>query len=78
MGLQGDRAPLAPASDYAFLVGRHIDRATLARAEAIGKKWGVLPHSVMIANGWLSARDYYQRWRRPAASRFATIFRSTR
>jgi hypothetical protein len=36
IGLQGDRAPRASASDYAFLVGRHI------------------------ANGWVSARDYYQ------------------
>ena len=60
IGLQGDRAPRASASDYAFLVGRHIDRATLVRAEALGKKWGVLPHTVMIANGWVSARDYYQ------------------
>jgi len=60
IGLQGVRAPQASVSDYSFLVGRHIDRATLARAEALGKKWGVLPHSVMIANGWLSARDYYQ------------------
>jgi hypothetical protein len=60
IGLQGDRAPRASASDYAFLVGRHIDRAALVRAEALGKKWGVLPHTVMIANGWVSARDYYQ------------------
>ncbi len=60
IGLQGDPAPQAPASDYAFLVGRHIDRATLVRAQALGKKWGVLPHTVMIANGWLSARDYYR------------------
>jgi len=59
-GLQGVRASQASASDYSFLVGRHIDRATLARAEALGEKWGVPPHSVMIANGWLSARDYYQ------------------
>ena len=60
IGLPGDRAPRAPASDYAFLVGRHIDRATLVRAEALGKRWGVLPHTVMIANGWLDARDYYR------------------
>ena len=45
--------PDAPPSDYAFLVDRLIDRATLDRAEALAKKWGVLPHAVMIANGWL-------------------------
>jgi cellulose synthase/poly-beta-1,6-N-acetylglucosamine synthase-like glycosyltransferase len=60
IGLRGDDAPLPLASDYAFLVGRHIDRATLVRAEALGEKWGVLPHTVMIANGWLSAHDYYR------------------
>jgi hypothetical protein len=52
--------PDAPPSDYAFLVDRLIDRATLDRAEALAKKWGVLPHAVMIANGWLSESDYYR------------------
>ena len=52
--------PRSPSSDYAFLVDRLIDRATLDRAEALAKKWGVLPHAVMIANGWLSESDYYR------------------
>ena len=52
--------PRSPPSDYAFLVDRLVDRATLHRAEALAKKWGVLPHAVMIANGWLSESDYYR------------------
>jgi hypothetical protein len=53
-------APLLSPSDYAFLLEGFVDRATLHRAEALAKKWGVLPHAVMIANGWLSATDYYR------------------
>ncbi|MGH6825870.1 glycosyltransferase family 2 protein [Methyloceanibacter sp.] len=53
-------APPLCVSDYEFLLERFVDRATLHRAEALAKKWGVLPHAVMIANGWLSASDYYQ------------------
>jgi len=53
-------APPLSASDYAFLLEHFVDRATLHRAEALAKKWGVLPHAVMIANGWLSASDYYR------------------
>ena len=51
-----DAPPLSP-SDYAFLLEGFVDRATLHRAEALAKKWDVLPHAVMIANGWLSAAD---------------------
>ena len=54
-----EASPLSP-SDYAFLLERFVDRTTLHRAEALAKKWGVLPHAVMIANGWLSASDYYR------------------
>ena len=54
-----DAPPLSP-SDYDFLLEGFVDRATLHRAEALAKKWGVLPHAVMIANGWLSAADYYR------------------
>jgi hypothetical protein len=49
-----------PTSDYHFLAGRFIDEATLARASAIAARWGVHPHEVMIANGWLDAEDYYR------------------
>jgi cellulose synthase/poly-beta-1,6-N-acetylglucosamine synthase-like glycosyltransferase len=47
-------------SEYDFLLGRCIDRATLARAEAIASRWGVHPHQVLIANGWLDAEAYYR------------------
>ncbi len=58
----GRKPPTRPlsASDYAFLLERFVDRATLHRAEALAQKWGVLPHAVMIANGLLSASDYYR------------------
>jgi hypothetical protein len=47
-------------SDYAFLLERFVDHATLHRAEELAKKLGVLPQAVMIAKGWLSASDYYR------------------
>ena len=54
------RASTAEAveSEYAFLVGRAIDAATLARAERIAEAWAVLPHEVMIALGWIDEREY--------------------
>jgi cellulose synthase/poly-beta-1,6-N-acetylglucosamine synthase-like glycosyltransferase len=52
--------PYSPPSDYSFLLDRLVDRATLHRAEALAKKWGVLPHAVLIANGWLSEPEYYR------------------
>jgi hypothetical protein len=52
------RVPLE--AEYGFLLGRFIDSATLARANAIALRWGVHPHQVMIANGWLDAEDYYR------------------
>jgi glycosyltransferase XagB len=58
-------------AEYGFLVGRFIDRATLARASAIARQWGVHPHEVMIANGWLEAEDYY----RALAQRCAAPFK---
>jgi glycosyltransferase XagB len=48
----------APESEYAFLVGRAIDAATLGRAERIAAEWAVLPHEVMIALGWIDEREY--------------------
>ena len=52
------RLKALPRSEYAFLLGRSVDAATLARAEAIAARWGVHPHEVLIANGWLDAADY--------------------
>jgi hypothetical protein len=48
------------ASEYAFLLGRFIDSATLARAEAIAAASGVHPHQLLIAYGWLDPSDYYR------------------
>jgi cellulose synthase/poly-beta-1,6-N-acetylglucosamine synthase-like glycosyltransferase len=31
-----------------------------SRARAIAVRWGVHPHEVLIANGWLDAEDYYR------------------
>jgi glycosyltransferase XagB len=56
--LRRQSAPLQ--AEYAFLLGRYIDSATLARANEIALRWGVHPHEVMIANGWLDAEDYYR------------------
>ena len=50
--------PQVSSADYAFLVGRLIDRSTLARAESLAATWGVKPHEVMIAAGWVSAEAY--------------------
>jgi hypothetical protein len=47
-------------TEYHFLLGRFIDTATLARASALAAQWGVHPHDVLIANGWLDADDYYR------------------
>lgn len=58
--MPGVAAPAAWPSDYAFLSGRLVDSATLRRAEVLALKWGVLPHQVMIANGWVGAQDYYR------------------
>jgi cellulose synthase/poly-beta-1,6-N-acetylglucosamine synthase-like glycosyltransferase len=49
-----------PGQEYRFLVGRFIDSATLERATALAGRWGVHPHEVLIANGWLDAEDYYR------------------
>jgi len=64
-----DAPPLSP-SDYEFLLEGFVDRATLHRAESLAKKWGVLPHAVMIANGWLSAADYYRALARTCGAPF--------
>jgi cellulose synthase/poly-beta-1,6-N-acetylglucosamine synthase-like glycosyltransferase len=62
--------PDATPSDYDFLVDRLIDRATLERAEELAWKWGVLPHAVMIANGWVREADYYRELARSSGVSF--------
>ena len=51
-------AAAAPESEYAFLVGKAIDEATLRRAERIAADWAVPPHEVLIALGWIDETDY--------------------
>ncbi len=47
-------------AEYQFLIGRFIDAETLAQACRLAAQWGVQPHDVLIANGWLDADDYYR------------------
>lgn len=51
-------APLSAAIEYGFLLGRHIDAGTLARACAVTAEWGVHPHDVLIADGHLTENAY--------------------
>jgi cellulose synthase/poly-beta-1,6-N-acetylglucosamine synthase-like glycosyltransferase len=37
-----------------------VDQATLSRACALADMWGVPPHDVLIAKGWIVAEDYYR------------------
>ncbi|KAB2847829.1 MAG: glycosyltransferase [Hyphomicrobiaceae bacterium] len=55
----GDPAPLPPeAREYAFLVGKLIDEATLTRAMRLAEAQGVAPHETLLANGWVHADAY--------------------
>jgi len=47
-------------TEYHFLLGRFVNAAFLAQATATATKWGVHPHEVLIATGWLKADDYYR------------------
>jgi glycosyltransferase XagB len=53
-------AQLPAEAEYAFLLGRHVDAATLSQACALARAWGVHPHEVLIAKGWLAEDDYYR------------------
>ncbi len=46
------------ASEYDFLVGNFISRATLDRAITLAARWHVPVHDVLIASGWISQADY--------------------
>jgi glycosyltransferase XagB len=56
------RPPVAPrpsiVAEYRFLIGRLIDRETLERAIDTAYGWGVDPHEVMIALGWVARENY--------------------
>ncbi len=66
-------APQGPTQfqEYAFLLGRCTDAPTLARAFALAVQWGVAPHAVLIALGWVREHDYVRElaahWRVPEA-----------
>jgi len=63
---------MVPAeAEYQFLLGPLIDAAKLARACRLAAQWGVQPHDVLIANGWLDADDYY----RALAGTCGTLFK---
>ena len=55
-----DRADAPTPDVYTLLTGTHIDKATLARAEAIAKRAGVPVQDVLLAHGWLSPEDYFK------------------
>jgi hypothetical protein len=65
-----------PESEYDFLVGRLIDAATLARAKEIAARANVLPHDVLIANGWIKADDYYEALARSCGLPFVSELRA--
>ena len=48
------------ASEYAFLVGTAVDRETLDHAIALAQRWGVAPHEVLLARGWIPPDDYIE------------------
>ncbi|MEM8977400.1 MAG: hypothetical protein AAGD43_35570, partial [Pseudomonadota bacterium] len=43
---------------YNFIVGSSVDRETVERAQFIATAWGVDPHDVMLALGWITPEDY--------------------
>jgi cellulose synthase/poly-beta-1,6-N-acetylglucosamine synthase-like glycosyltransferase len=45
-------------SEYAFLVGHHVDTATLARAAELSRAWRMPTHDVLIGLGWVDPDDY--------------------
>lgn len=47
-------------AEYGFLVGSLLDRETLIGAIATGLSWGVDPHEVLIARGWISEDSYVE------------------
>ena len=58
--LPGADAQRPAEAEYDFLLGLHINAATLSHACVLADRWGVHPHQVLIANGWLTEDDYYR------------------
>jgi glycosyltransferase XagB len=50
--------PAATADGYELMIGRLIDRGTLAAAVATAERWGVSPHEALIACGVVTPADY--------------------
>lgn len=74
-----------PDGEYAFLLHRHLDAASLRRAEVIARAWRVALHEALIVLGWVSEEDYVRALaqhlglqvvdrRRPAAPRTLTAY----
>jgi cellulose synthase/poly-beta-1,6-N-acetylglucosamine synthase-like glycosyltransferase len=59
----GDRHR-ALVAEYEFLIGRLIDRETLARAINIAHRLGVHTHDVLMALGWVAQESYVEVLRR--------------
>lgn len=51
-------ADLDGPDQYAFLLARNMDRATLERAVDLARNAGAWVHTVLIALGWVSEKDY--------------------
>ncbi|HXF55455.1 MAG TPA: glycosyltransferase [Hyphomicrobiaceae bacterium] len=46
--------------EYGFLLGRLIDRETLARSDREARSLGLAPHQVLLARGWVRADQYVE------------------
>jgi len=57
-GRAGQREPCATEAEYQFLVGVLLDRDTLRQAIETAKDWGVAPHEVLLARGWITDTAY--------------------
>ncbi len=67
MDYQGDRffegqsrlvALEAAEAEYGFLVGHLLDRDTLREGIETAESWGVSPHEVLLARGWITDTAY--------------------
>lgn len=66
----GADAPFPAELEYGFLLDRYVDRAIFSSACALAQQWGVHPHEVLLANGWLAEDDYYRALAESAALPF--------
>jgi cellulose synthase/poly-beta-1,6-N-acetylglucosamine synthase-like glycosyltransferase len=58
---RADRAgtpQIAVSGEYAFLVGKLTDAATIAKAEELARRWSCAPQRVLFAEGWVESDAY--------------------